>query len=62
MIDADGKGAHRADVQLGRQNPRQVEVLGGLKAGDRIIASSYDTYNDIEQLRFSEALPKQEQP
>jgi HlyD family secretion protein len=62
MIDADGKGAHKVDVRLGNQNPRQVQVLEGLKEGDRIIASSYDTYNDIEQLRFSDALPKQEKP
>jgi HlyD family secretion protein len=61
LVSPDGKSAHRADVQLGRQNPRQVEVLGGLKAGDRIIASSYDTYNDIEELRFSDTLSAQQE-
>ena len=30
LISKDGKTAHRADVKLGRQNPRQVEVLEGL--------------------------------
>jgi multidrug efflux pump subunit AcrA (membrane-fusion protein) len=48
------------DVQLGRQNPRQVEVLEGLKEGDRIVASGYDGYNDIDELKFSEALTTQQ--
>lgn len=59
LIAPDGKSAHRVDVRLGSQNPRQVQVLEGLKEGDRIIASSYDTYNDIPELRFTEALPAQ---
>jgi HlyD family secretion protein len=61
LITPDGKGAYKKDVRLGSQNPRQVQVLEGLVAGDRIIASSYDTYNDIEELRFSEALPAQQE-
>ncbi|MEO6080550.1 MAG: HlyD family efflux transporter periplasmic adaptor subunit [Steroidobacteraceae bacterium] len=60
LVAADGKSAHRVDVKLGRQNPRQVEVLEGLRVGDRIIASGYDGYNDIEQLTFSEAIPPQQ--
>jgi HlyD family secretion protein len=44
------------DVKLGRQNPRQVEVLEGLTDGDRIITSGYDSYNNADELRFSEAI------
>jgi HlyD family secretion protein len=57
LVAPDGRGAHRVEVRLGSQNPRQVQVLEGLREGDRIIASSYDTYNDIPELRFNEALP-----
>jgi HlyD family secretion protein len=56
LISKDGKGAQRAEVRLGRQNPRQVEVLEGLTAGDRIITSGYDSYNNAEELKFSEAI------
>ena len=56
LISKDGKTAHRADVKLGRQNPRQVEVLEGLTEGDRIITSGYDSYNNADELRFSEAI------
>jgi HlyD family secretion protein len=60
LVAADGKTAHRVDVQLGRQNPRQVEVLEGLKEGDRIVASGYDGYNDLDELKFSEAITTQQ--
>jgi HlyD family secretion protein len=56
LVSEDGKSATRTPVRLGRQNPRQVEVLEGLKEGDRIVTSSYDTFNGVDRLRFSEAL------
>jgi HlyD family secretion protein len=57
LVDEDGRSARRMDVRLGRQNPRQVEVAEGLVEGDRIITSGYDSFNDVDELRFSEALP-----
>jgi HlyD family secretion protein len=62
LISADGKTAKRADVKLGRQNPRQVEVLEGLREGDRIVTSGYDAYNNADQLRFSEAITTKDKP
>jgi HlyD family secretion protein len=59
LVDPDGKSARRVDVRLGKQNPRQVEVQEGLQEGDRIITSGYDSYNDVDELRFNEALPTQ---
>ena len=56
LVAKDGRTARRTDVRLGRQNPRQVEVLEGLQPGDRIITSSYDAYNGVDELKFDEAL------
>ena len=56
LVSEDGRTARRVNVRLGRQNPRQVEVLEGLQAGDRIITSSYDAYNSVDELKFTEAL------
>jgi HlyD family secretion protein len=56
VISQDGKTARRTDVRLGRQNPREVEVLEGLKSGDRIITSGYDSFNGVDELQFTEAL------
>ncbi len=56
VVSKDGGTARRADVRLGKQNPREVEVLEGLSDGDRIITSSYDTYNAVDQLKFTTPL------
>jgi HlyD family secretion protein len=56
LVASDGRTARRVNVRLGRQNPREVEVLEGLNEGDRILSSSYDTYNDVDELKFSERL------
>jgi len=56
LVSADGKTARRAEVKLGRQNPRQVEVLEGLREGDLVVTSGYDAYNNADELRFSESL------
>ena len=53
-LDESGSVAYRADIQLGRQNPEYYEVLQGLKAGDQVITSSYDTYGDIQELVLKE--------
>ena len=48
--DKDGKTAYRVDIQLGRQNPDYYEVLQGLKPGDKVITSSYETYEKVQEL------------
>jgi HlyD family secretion protein len=40
-----GPGSNRAErrtIRLGRRNPQFVEVLSGLRPGERVITSSYD--------------------
>jgi HlyD family secretion protein len=54
LISKDGRRAHKTEVRLGRQNPREVEVIDGLRAGDRIITSSYDTFNGVDELKFTD--------
>lgn len=49
-LDKDGKSAYRVDIQLGRQNPDYYEVIGGLEAGDKVITSSYETYEKVQEL------------
>lgn len=38
-LDSDGDTAERVSVDLGRASTRHIEVIGGLKEGDRIIVS-----------------------
>lgn len=50
ILDKIGNTAYRTDIQLGRQNPDYYEVLDGLQPGDRVIISSYESYDKIQQL------------
>jgi HlyD family secretion protein len=49
-VSDDGKTAFRVPIQLNRQNSDYYEVVGGLKAGDKVITSSYENYGDIQEL------------
>jgi len=49
-VSEDGKTAYKVDIQLNRQNPDYYEVVRGLKPGDKVITSSYETYGDIQEL------------
>ena len=49
-VSADGKTAYKTDIQLGSQNPDFYEVLQGLKAGDKVITSSYENYGTNQEL------------
>jgi HlyD family secretion protein len=53
VIEGDGREARRRRVKLGRRNSEQVEVLSGLKAGDRVIISDYGNYDRIERIDLS---------
>lgn len=51
-LDQDGQTAYRVDVQLGRQNPNYYEVLQGLQPGDKVVVSSYETYDKVQELNI----------
>jgi HlyD family secretion protein len=50
VVDADGTTASRRAVKLGRCTPESVEVLGGLKPGDRVVTSDYTGLDRIDRL------------
>lgn len=54
-LNDDGSVAYRVDIQIGRQNPDYYEVLSGLKAGDKIITSSYTNYINTQELILKES-------
>lgn len=49
-INESGDKAVRASITIGRQNPLQYEVLGGLKQGDKVIISGYENFGDVQEL------------
>ncbi|MGZ3872138.1 MAG: efflux RND transporter periplasmic adaptor subunit [Mucilaginibacter sp.] len=49
-VSEDGKKAYKVDIQINRQSPDFFELTSGLKEGDKVITSSYETYGDIQEL------------
>ena len=50
VVDEDNNIAVKRNISIGRQNPRYYEVLEGLEPGEKVIVSSYDNFNDVDQL------------
>jgi HlyD family secretion protein len=50
VLTPDSHRAERRRVQLGRRNALQVEVLGGLKPGERVVTSDYQGWDRIQRL------------
>ena len=46
----NGKIAYKVDIQLGMQSPDYYEVKQGLKVGDKVVTSSYENYENMEEL------------
>ncbi len=42
--------AVKIPVTIGRQNPQQYEILEGLKAGEKVIITGYDTFGEAEEI------------
>ena len=49
VLDDDGV-AHRRRIHVGRRNIEQLEILGGLAPGERVITSDYTGYNGIDRI------------
>ncbi len=50
LLDETGKNALKTRIRLGRQTAETLEVVEGLKEGDQIIISSYETFKNCERL------------
>ena len=52
-IDPDGSGAARVQVKLGRSSVTTIEVLEGLKEGDRVILSDTTQWDNSDRIRLN---------
>ena len=50
VLDANRAVATRRDVQLGRRNSTNIEVVAGLLDGDEVIISSYSNFITVDRL------------
>jgi HlyD family secretion protein len=52
-IDPDGSGAARVQVKLGKSSVTTIEVLDGLKEGDRVILSDTSQWDNSDRIRLN---------
>jgi multidrug resistance efflux pump len=50
--DADGKGATRVPVRVGRASVNSIQVLEGLKEGDTVILSDMSRWDNVDRIRL----------
>jgi HlyD family secretion protein len=53
VVDPDGSSAARRTVKLGRRTSESVEVVEGLKPGERVITSDYTGLDRIDRILLS---------
>jgi RND family efflux transporter MFP subunit len=51
-IDADGKGATRVPVKVGRASVNSIQVIEGLKEGDTVILSDMSRWDNVDHIRL----------
>lgn len=52
VVSPKGDKAVKREIRIGRQNPKYYEVLEGLEPGEKVITSSYESFNDYDVLEF----------
>ena len=52
VVDSGGSSATKRQIQIGRKNADFIEVLGGLKPGEKVVTSSYSGMVDKDRLNF----------
>jgi len=52
-VTPDGKEASRVQVRIGRVSVQTVEVLDGLKVGDRVVLSDMAAWDGHDRLRLN---------
>ena len=52
-LDADGKGAIRVPVKLGRSSVNTIEIVDGLKVGDQVILSDMSAWDAQNRIRLN---------
>ncbi len=52
-LDAEGDGATRTRVSLGRGSVSDIEVVEGLQPGDRVVLSDMSAWDDFDRVRLN---------
>ena len=53
VVSDNGEQAYRKEIKTGRRNNRHIEVLSGLKPGERVVVSSYGNFSQMQNLSLN---------
>jgi HlyD family secretion protein len=53
LLDADGTYANRTQVELGRSSVNTIEIVKGLKPGDRVILSDMSQWDSHDRVKLN---------
>jgi HlyD family secretion protein len=54
VVSPDGKFARRREIQVGRRTLEQLEIAGGLRAGERVLISDYTGMDRVDRILLDE--------
>jgi len=55
VLDPSESYATKRNISIGRKNPKYYEVLDGLRPGEKVIVSGYETFGKNEKLVFKKS-------
>jgi HlyD family secretion protein len=50
VVAPDGGSAERRNIEVGRRTAEQLEILGGLEAGERVVISDYTSFDRVDRI------------
>lgn len=53
VLSPDETYAVKRNIKLGKQNPQYYEVIEGLKPGEKVITSGYETFGNNDKIKFN---------
>lgn len=59
VVAPSGAYAERRNIRLGRRNPDFVEVVDGLKPGEKIVVSGYEAFQKMDRVEFEQPAKNQ---
>jgi HlyD family secretion protein len=54
VVSPDGRSAERREMKVGRRTAEQLEIQGGLAAGDRVITSDYTGLDRADRILLTD--------
>jgi HlyD family secretion protein len=54
VLAKDGKSAQRREIRVGRRTAEQLEILGGVETGERVVTSDYASLDRADRIVITE--------